>query len=119
MRTYIETLDTALQKQFDGCIELLYGVKCTDENFLEIKQIVSKKFLKVTMQEVSIVIWVITAIFLTMLGLLSLIMTKTIISDNIMLVFVLPLVVLLLFTGISCFFRSRYFKINKDTYPTL
>lgn len=119
MRTYIETLDTALQKQFDGCIELLYGVKCTDENFLEIKQIVSKKFLKVTMQEVSIVIWVITAIFLTMLGLLSLIMTKTIISDNIILLFVLPFVVFLVLFGIYGFVRISYFKINKDIYPKL
>lgn len=117
MRTYIEKLDRALQRQFDGCLELLYGINCSDEKFSEIKQVFIKKFLKVSKQERLIAYFVFAWTIIFMLGVFVSIAKG--VSGNNLAVFIMPFIIVFLLLGISSIFRTRYFKIGEDNYPTL
>ena len=118
MRIYIEKLDKALEKQFDGCIALLYNIGQNDEKFTEVKRIFVKKFLKVSKLEIIIGCFCVFSIIIIALGLFVLILKGN--SINIFEYLIVPFIaVIVLLLTIYFFFIGRYFKIGEDNYPRL
>ena len=113
MKSYIEELYKVLSKQFNCCIAYLYNINENDLEFLEVKQIFEKKFLKVTKVEIIISCFSIMGIIIMALGLFSLALNLSSLKVIECLIFPIVIVVVGLLL-ISSFFIKRCFKVIKD-----
>lgn len=112
LRTYIEQLDLALQKQFDEFIENLYSINRNDDDFENVKDIFTRKFFKWIRLEGLFVILLFAYIPIMIIAMFMI--------NNINIpLFLSPILItffLLMFFGISI---NKYFKIGKDKYPKI
>lgn len=113
MRDYIKALYEALDKQFEYCIAYLYNINQSEPDFIEVKLVFEKKFLKATKMEIAISSFSFIGIIIMVLGVFSLLLN----ISNIKIVegLVFPIIVfIVVLLVVSSVFITRGFKVIKN-----
>jgi len=112
LRPHIENLHLALQNQFDEFIENLYSINRNDDDFENVKDIFTRKFVRLIKFE-GLFVYLLFAYVLIMV--IAMFMINNINIPLLLSPILIAFILLMLF-GISI---NKYFKIGKDKYPKI
>lgn len=119
LRSFIVELDISFERQFEECIKIIYKLDSNDETFFETKEYLYKKFKKSHKQEMRMTLLCISCFILVLVVLIFALISGAEISDIHLMWGISPAILVFFIFSIFAFSRTRYFRLNNGTYPSL